>query len=78
MTGKIDPLFADHPDILAIGEQTQRFVEGLRRGQRPTGSNADEWHLFLSQYLDNRATQPSGLTFIAVQIAEAIDAARGR
>jgi hypothetical protein len=43
--------------------------------RRPTGSNADEWHLFLCGFLDNRATSPSGLTFIAVQIAEAIDAA---
>lgn len=46
--------------------------------KRPQGSNADEWHLFLSEYLDNRATSPSGLPFIAVQIAEAIDDADGR
>lgn len=45
------------------------------RGERPAGSNADEWHLFLSHYLDNRAAQPNGLTYIAVQIAEAIDSA---
>jgi hypothetical protein len=45
---------------------------------RPRGSNADEWHLFLTQYLDNRATSPNGLVFIAVQIAEAIDAERER
>jgi len=43
--------------------------------KRPEGNNADEWHLFLSEYLDNRATFPNGMTFMAVQIAEAIDAA---
>jgi hypothetical protein len=43
---------------------------------RPRGSNADEWHLFLCQYLDNRATSPNGLTFMAVQIAEAIEEGR--
>lgn len=41
---------------------------------RPQGSNADEWHLFLCHYADNRATQPNGLTYLAVQIAEAIEA----
>ena len=46
--------------------------------ERPAGSNADEWHLFLCQYLDNRATNPNGLTFMAVQIAEAIEAERER
>jgi hypothetical protein len=35
----------------------------------PTGSNADEWHLFLSEH-------PGGLPYVVVQIAEAIDAAR--
>lgn len=45
---------------------------------RPKGSNADEWHLFLCTYLDNRATFPDGLTYVAVQIAEAIDAERER
>jgi hypothetical protein len=35
---------------------------------RPTGSNADEWHLFVREY----ASHPE---FLAVQIAEAIDAA---
>jgi hypothetical protein len=43
---------------------------------RPSGSNADEWHLFLSEYLDNRANFPDGLTYMAVQIAEAIEASR--
>jgi hypothetical protein len=45
---------------------------------RPRGSNADEWHLFLCQRLDNRATYPNGLEFTAVQIAEAIEAERKR
>lgn len=41
---------------------------------RPRGSNADEWHLFLCTYLDNRATTAGdGLAFIAVQICEAIE-----
>lgn len=40
---------------------------------RPKDSNADAWHLFLSEYLDARANSPSGMTFMAVQIAEAID-----
>jgi hypothetical protein len=38
----------------------------------PHNSNADEWHLFLSHYLDNRATQPDGLNHVAMQIAKAI------
>lgn len=45
---------------------------------RPKDSNADAWHLFLSEYLDARANSPSGLTFMAVQIAEAIDDAERR
>lgn len=35
---------------------------------RPLGSNADEWRLFLDEHQDN-------LDYVAVQIAEAIDAA---
>lgn len=46
--------------------------------KRPIGSNADEWHLFLCELLDNRAQFPMGLTFCAVQIAEAIEAERER
>jgi hypothetical protein len=34
--------------------------------KRPTGNNADEWHVFLTEY-------PNALPFYAVQIAEAID-----
>lgn len=40
---------------------------------RPKDSNADAWHLFLSEWLDARALFPNGLKFMAVQIAEAID-----
>jgi hypothetical protein len=43
--------------------------------KRPDGSNADEWHLFLTCFLDCRATSPNGLTYMAVQIAEALDEA---
>jgi hypothetical protein len=43
--------------------------------KRPLGSNADEWHLFLCQHLDGRATCPNGLTCMALQIAEALDEA---
>jgi hypothetical protein len=45
---------------------------------RPDGSNADEWLLFLEERLDNRANCPNGLTFMAVQIAEAIDKVKVR
>jgi hypothetical protein len=38
----------------------------------PKGPNDDEWHLFLSHYLDNRATQPNGLNHVAMQISDAI------
>lgn len=43
--------------------------------QRPKGSNADEWRLFLCQHLDGRVTSEFSdpLSFIAVQIADAID-----
>jgi len=78
MTGQIDPFFANHPEVLAMKKQQDELREkifGPRPHPRPIGSNADEWHLFLSEYLDNRATSPNGLTFMAVQIAEAIDAA---
>jgi hypothetical protein len=43
--------------------------------KRPLSFNADEWHLFLCQHLDSRATCPNGLTYVAVQIAEALDEA---
>lgn len=39
--------------------------------QRPIGSNADEWHLFLTENTD-------ALAYLAVQIAEAIEDAERR
>ena len=45
---------------------------------RPHGANADEWRLFLSCHVDSRATSVDGLSFAAVQIAEAIEAERAR
>jgi hypothetical protein len=39
--------------------------------KRPRGANANEWFLFLSEYPNNRS-------FMAVQIAEAIEAKRER
>ena len=39
--------------------------------QRPLGSNADEWNLFVSEHKDEPA-------FLAVQIAEAIEEAEAR
>lgn len=38
---------------------------------RPAGSNADEWHMFLSEHKD-------ALGYVAVQIAEAIEEAERR
>jgi hypothetical protein len=46
--------------------------------KRPEGSNADEWHLFLTVYAAERANQIIGLSFLAVQIAEAIEEAQER
>lgn len=42
---------------------------------RPNGSNADEWLLFLCDHLDTDEARPKGLEYVAVQIAEALDAA---
>jgi hypothetical protein len=81
MSGQIDPLFENHPEVVERKRLQAEFMKQMfapQRTGRPTGSNADEWHLFLSEYLDNRATSPSGLTFMAVQIAEAIDDAERR
>jgi hypothetical protein len=55
------------------GEQIPSFRRN--EGRRPVGSNADEWHVFLCEHLDSRAACPNGLTFMAVQIAEAFDEA---
>ena len=41
--------------------------------KRPSGSNADEWNLFL---LDHLGPMNNGSAYVAVQIAEAIDASR--
>jgi hypothetical protein len=38
--------------------------------------NADEWHLFLCHYCDNRATFPNGLATVALLIADCMDALR--
>jgi hypothetical protein len=46
--------------------------------RRPSGANADEWHLFLCAHLESRAAYPRGLNHVAIQIAEAIEAAEKR
>ncbi len=52
-------------------EETRREFWRTLRGpaQRPLGSNADEWLLFLTENKD-------ALSYLAVQIAEAIDEAQ--
>lgn len=53
-------------------ETSKEFWRTLRGpAQRPLGSNADEWHLFLD---DNKDALP----YLAVQIAEAIEDAERR
>jgi hypothetical protein len=42
---------------------------------RPTGSNADEWQLFLTEYYAEHSRYTPGLEFMSVQISEAIDCA---
>lgn len=42
----------------------------------PTEWNADEWHLFLCQHCDNRATSPNGMNKVALKIADTMDALR--
>ncbi len=44
---------------------------------RPAGSNADEWVLFLKYWMDDHLDQDI-TPFLAVQIAEAIDDQAGR
>lgn len=63
--------FAEWERRQAASREFWRTLKGP--AQRPLGSNADEWHLFLDEYKD-------ALGFLAVQIAEAIDEAeyRGR
>lgn len=60
------------PEDFAAWERQQEASREFWRtlqgpAQRPLGSNADEWHLFLSEHKD-------ALPFVAVQIAEALDA----
>jgi hypothetical protein len=43
--------------------------------RRPTGNNADEWQLFLQEWLTIENRRIHGTAFMAVQIAEAIDTA---
>jgi hypothetical protein len=54
-------------------EQTRREFWRTLQGpaQRPLGSNADEWNLFLSEH-------PDATGYLAVQIAEAIEEAEKR
>ena len=53
-------------------ETSKEFWRTLQGpSQRPLGSNADEWHLFLDENKD-------ALGFLAVQIAEAIEEAERR
>jgi hypothetical protein len=66
-----DVLIAQLADALEPSARRMKTMSDLVK--RPRDSNADAWHLFLSEYLDARANIPNGLTFMAVQIAEAID-----
>lgn len=42
----------------------------------PAEWNADEWHLFICQHCDNRATSPNGMNKVALKIADTMDALR--
>lgn len=55
----------------AKSEATLRENSALLR--RPTGSNADEWQLFLREYLGESCQALNDFAYVAVQIAEAID-----
>lgn len=53
-------------------EASREFWRTLQGpAQRPLGSNADEWHMFLSENAD-------AMPYLAVQIAEAIEDAERR
>jgi hypothetical protein len=52
-----------------VSREFWRTLQGP--AQRPLGSNADEWHLFLSEHTE-------ALPYLAVQIAEAIEDAERR
>src|ERR1700730_1154302 len=77
MTGRIIGTIEDRELVHTIHEfpDTSHHPEGP---QRPQGSNADEWHMFLCGYVADRAAFPRGLAYVAVQIAEAIEAAVAR
>lgn len=71
--GRADDLL-DAPGLVAAVRRSLMAERKALTMKRPSGSNADEWHLFLCEYLDNRATgSGDGLGFIAVQIADALD-----
>ena len=44
----------------------------------PTFDDPDQWHRYLSHYLDNRAMQPVGLEVVALRVGDAIRAAYRR
>lgn len=64
------------PESFAAWERQRKASEEFWRtlrgpAQRPLGSNADEWNLFVAENMDNPA-------YLAVQIAEAIEEAERR
>jgi hypothetical protein len=61
--------FADHERREKVRQEFWRTLNGP--AQRPLGSNADEWQLFLSEHQD-------ACPYLAVQIAEAIEEAELR
>ena len=71
------PSVAPSPETTDVRERAQPtcFYDSK---QRPVGNNADEWHLFLNEWLSAVGNRVEGLPFMAVQIAEAIDAAERR
>jgi hypothetical protein len=70
----------DFPEELKAKHEARAKTteDWVRRGGRPKGSNADEWHLWLSFYADSRAAFPDVLDYLAVHIAEAIERATER
>ena len=54
-------------------------MKNTDRSMRPSGSNADEWRMFLQAWLgDGNDGDALSLSYCAVQIAEAIEAERER
>ena len=79
--GAVDPviehLLKAREELVAL-EMLRKMVDRQRGPgmppkpiMRPTGSNADEWNCFLSEHLNSTS-------FLAVQIAEAIEDAERR